>query len=197
MSPSRPVAVLDANVLVPPGLRDVLLSIASEGVFRPVWQSTILDETSRNIVRLRVKDGVDENVAAAGATHTLSQMTNAFPDGSLGDAEWEPHVESMTNEAKDRHVLAAAVGAGATHLVTSNTSDFPKSSIPEGIIVMTPNSFLCKLLDDDPEAVVSAVEKMSARLEKPPQSPMDLAEHMAKGQHSVQFGQRLLVLLSI
>lgn len=140
MSPSRPVAVLDANVLVPPGLRDVLLSIAAEGVFRPVWQSKILEETSRNIVRLRVKAGVDAAVAAAGAAHTLSQVANAFPDGSLDDVEWEPYVASMTNETKDRHVLAAAVGAGATHLVTSNTSDFPKKSIPEGITVMTPNS---------------------------------------------------------
>jgi hypothetical protein len=175
----------------------VLLSIAAEGAFRPVWQSKILEETSRNIVRLRVKAGVDAAVAAADAAHTLSQMANAFPDGSLDDVEWEPHVASMTNEAKDRHVLAAAVGAGATHLVTSNTPDFPKKSIPEGIVVMTPNSFLCKLLDDDPEAAISAIEKMSARLEKPPQSPMDLAEHMAKGQHAVQFGQRLLVLLSI
>ena len=34
--PMRPVAVLDANVLIPPGLRDLLLSCADAAVFRPV-----------------------------------------------------------------------------------------------------------------------------------------------------------------
>ena len=40
----RIVAVLDACVLVPAGLRDLLLSMADVGLFRPVWQEEIEDE---------------------------------------------------------------------------------------------------------------------------------------------------------
>jgi hypothetical protein len=52
---SRQIAVLDACVLVPPALRDLLLSCASVDLFRPVWQEEILDEVRRNSVRLLVE----------------------------------------------------------------------------------------------------------------------------------------------
>jgi len=39
--PVRPITVLDANVLIPAGLRDLMLSCADVGVFRPVWQAEI------------------------------------------------------------------------------------------------------------------------------------------------------------
>jgi len=35
----------------------------------------------------------------------------------------------MTNEAKDRHVLAAAITAGAKIIVTYNTKHFPDSAL--------------------------------------------------------------------
>jgi hypothetical protein len=38
--PLRPVAVLDAAVLVPAGVRDVLLSLADGGAFRPASFTT-------------------------------------------------------------------------------------------------------------------------------------------------------------
>ena len=47
-TPVRPVAVLDANALEPPGLADLLLSCAWTGVFRRVWQAEIEAELRRN-----------------------------------------------------------------------------------------------------------------------------------------------------
>jgi hypothetical protein len=38
------VAVLDTAVLMPPGLRDPLLSVAEAGGFRPLWQDQIEGE---------------------------------------------------------------------------------------------------------------------------------------------------------
>ena len=49
---ARPVAVLDANVLIPAGLRDLMLWCADVGVFRPVWQAEIENEVVRNSARL-------------------------------------------------------------------------------------------------------------------------------------------------
>ena len=56
-TPVRPVAVLDANVLVPAGLRDLMLSCADVGVFRPVWQAEIEDEVAAVIVPSLAKAG--------------------------------------------------------------------------------------------------------------------------------------------
>lgn len=74
------MAVLDANVLIPPGLRDMLLSCAHVGVFRPVWQEEILDEVHRNSIRIElIKRGVTEQQATVGVEHALTQMRRAFP----------------------------------------------------------------------------------------------------------------------
>lgn len=43
-------AVLDADVLYPPPLRDTLLSAAFEGCFQPLWSAEILDEAIRNLL---------------------------------------------------------------------------------------------------------------------------------------------------
>jgi hypothetical protein len=49
----------------------------------------------------------------------------------------------MTNEAKDRHVLAAAVRAGAHAILTENVKHFPaESRAPYSIDVLTPDQFL-------------------------------------------------------
>lgn len=52
--------VLDACVLYPAPLRDVLLSVASIGCFSPYWSDLINDEWTRNLLAnrtdLKLKD---------------------------------------------------------------------------------------------------------------------------------------------
>jgi len=45
------VALLDANVLHPISLCDVLLRLAEKGLFQPRWSDEILNETLESIVR--------------------------------------------------------------------------------------------------------------------------------------------------
>ena len=48
----------------------------------------------------------------------------------------------MTNDEKDRHVLAAAVRAGVNQVVTRNTRDFPQlSADPYEIEIRDPDEF--------------------------------------------------------
>jgi len=49
----------------------------------------------------------------------------------------------MTNDPKDRHVLAAAIRGGAHAIITDNTRHFPAESLqPYGIEVQTTDDFL-------------------------------------------------------
>ena len=58
-------ALLDACVLMPINLTDVLLRLAKAGTFRPLWSAEVLDEVRRNLPR-----------ASAGMTPEKSQQTN-------------------------------------------------------------------------------------------------------------------------
>lgn len=161
---ARPVAVLDANVLVPRAVRDLLLSLADGTVFRPIWQQSILDEFERNYPVVAVRHrGADHSEAMREVAQVVSNMARAFPDASLASDEWTPLVDDMTCDEKDRHVLAVAVASGATHVVTENTKDFPAASIPAGIKVIRVDGFLCELVTTGPEAVLDAVQVMCNR----------------------------------
>lgn len=195
-TPVRPVAVLDANVLVPAGLRDLMLSCADVGVFRPVWQAEIEEEVVRNIARLTAeRHDIELDQARASAAATMAQMRRAFPDACAATELWTPLVGQMTCDDKDRHVLAVAVGTDATHLVTSNIRDFPVRSRPAGVAVVLPDRFLRDRLAATPDLVVSAVEGVSARLRNPPQSPVEIARLFAKGRLTPKFGAELLRLV--
>lgn len=113
-------AVLDACVLYPYSLRDTLLRFAEAEFYAPLWSERILDEMERNVVR---NGGRPEALA-----RTRQLMAQAFDAASLpadAIAALEP---SMTNDAGDRHVLAAAVSANADVIVTANLRHFPESS---------------------------------------------------------------------
>lgn len=191
----RPVCVLDACVLVPPGLRDLLISLADVGVFRPVWQDTILDETLRNGVKLLVERGSTDAAAHKKMARTLENMSTAFPDASLDEDEWTPLEAKCTNHPKDRHVLAAAMAAAATHLVTDNLRDFPPASRPADLAVLKPDPFLLAMLDREPDAVLAGLRAMAARHRNPAHTVQELATTLSSAERTKRFGSRILALL--
>lgn len=149
--------VLDACVLYPMHLRDVLLQAAAEGLYQASWSEEILDEATRNLIKnLQITD--------VQATKLISAMAAAFPESMVTD--YQHLVSAMRNDPKDRHVAAAAVKAGAQVIVTSNMRDF--SRLPDGIEAQTPDEFLCNLFDLDPDRMMHALEKICARRKRPP-----------------------------
>jgi len=63
-------------------------------------------------------------------------------------------IEGMTNDAADRHVLAAAIAAGADVIVTDNVRHFPSTACePYGIEVQTADEFLSYSFDLAPEVM--------------------------------------------
>jgi predicted nucleic acid-binding protein len=73
----------------------------------------VMTELERNLGRR----GLDEKQI----THRVAQMNGAFPDALV--TGYEALIGDMTNDPKDRHVLAAAVRSGAEALVTENLRD--------------------------------------------------------------------------
>ena len=71
---------------------------------------------------------------------------------------------AVTNEPKDRHVLAAAIHAGAEVLLTFNLKDFPDEAMaPWGIDALHPQNYLLILYEMDNVQVVSRIAAIAAR----------------------------------
>ncbi len=114
-------AVLDANVLMMAGPRDTLLRAAEAGLYRPYWSERILGEVRRNLIELLTRRGrADPDVAVS---YLIDEMCGQFPEAMVEG--YEPLIPVMTNEERDRHVLAAAVVCRAQVIVTENLGDFP------------------------------------------------------------------------
>lgn len=166
---SEPVAfpaVLDACVLYPVGVRDLLLSVAERHVYTPNWTDAILDEMARNII-------ADGRSTPEKITAMREQMTIEFPDARIDG--YEALIPAMTNHPKDRHVLAAAVRGNVGLIVTENINDFPGSALaPYDIEVQTADEFLSYALDHDQPAVTGAIHTMADKRRHPPTTPAEL-----------------------
>lgn len=128
------VVVLDACVLVPHPLFDTLLRAADTGLYEPRWSLQILDEVERTLVD---KMGVDSEKAKG----RITAMQRAFPHAQVEGQE--DLVDTMRNDPKDRHVLAAGVRTGAGAIVTANVKDFPATALaPYAIEALHPDDFL-------------------------------------------------------
>lgn len=167
-----PTVVLDACVLVPIRLTTVLLWLAEDRVFQPLWSDTILDEVERNLPNV----GVTEDAAE----RRVAVMRSAF--GSEALVEGYQHViGDLTCDAKDRHVLAAAITGGAEAIVTFNVKDFPDDSItPYGIRAIDPDTFLLHLLSTHLATVTDTLDRGAKDLRRPPKTATEFLADVAR-----------------
>ena len=145
-----PVVLLDANLLYPFHLRNLLIQFAVERLIDVRWTAEIHEEWIRNLA-------ADGRVTRERLTRTLGIMNRVLPGADVRD--YEHRIASLTlPDAGDRHVLAAAIEAGAPVLLTFNLVDFPEACLtPHGISARHPDDFLCALHASDPAAVEAAV----------------------------------------
>jgi predicted nucleic acid-binding protein len=160
--------MLDACVLVSATLRDVLLWSAELALFRPAWSADIIQEVRDTLVN---KFGVrDER-----AEYMIGRMREAFPEAEVQG--YSGLIPAMTNDPGDRHVLSAAIIGNAQIIVTQNIRDFPNESCAQYCIEpMTPDDFLCDLLDLDPDRMIEVLGTIASRRKMPPKTLEDLLE---------------------
>lgn len=147
--------LLDACVLYPTVMREVLLACAQAGLFEPRWSPRILEEWTRATAKL----GPGAQLLAEGEAATLSlrfARASVTPPPGLAARLWLP-------DPTDIHVLAAAIAAHADAILTLNAADFPHGLLAEqGLQRLDPDSFLMSLREGSAPAVDAAVAQVLA-----------------------------------
>ncbi|MCW5725734.1 MAG: PIN domain-containing protein [Maricaulaceae bacterium] len=161
---SRYAALLDANVLYPAPLRDLLLQLAVTDIFKAKWTADI----HREWIEALQRNEPARDRAALERTRDL--MDRATRD-SLVEG-YHALIPALTlPDADDRHVLAAAIVGRCDVIVTQNLADFPAEALdPFGIDVQHPDQFLVNHLHLAPGLFCACVRKVRARLKNPPYS---------------------------
>ena len=115
--------LLDACVIYPTVMREMLLGVAGAGAFAPLWSERIIAEWQHAAARL----GPDAQAQAAGEA---ALMEARWPGARV---RYPPSLEARLwlPDPADTHVLAAAIAGSADGIVTLNARDFPRGVLAE------------------------------------------------------------------
>ncbi len=169
MTTAAPItAFLDANVLYPALLRNVLMYFAVAKLYRPLWSDAVHSEWMTAVRR----DHPDLTELQIARTRRL--MIENVPDALV--TGYETFINGFKlPDPNDRHVLTAAVHGGASVIVTWNLKHFPTKALkPHGVMAQSPDTFLSALLGREQDAAVAALRDLRSQLKAPPYSVDDL-----------------------
>lgn len=147
--------VIDACVLYPTVMREMVLGAAQTGAFEPMWSERILEEWARAARKL----------GPAGEPQARAEIVMAraaFPGATVAAS---PNLQARLwlPDENDIHVLATAVASSADAIMTLNAKDFPKGVLAEeGLTRLDPDGFLYGLWLRQTEAI----EAVAARVRK-------------------------------
>lgn len=142
---SLSVTLADANILISRTLRDYFVYAAKLGALDIHWSDGILDETTRNLI-----DKFDFTQEDA---EVLVDRLSAYIPTALVEVKKRDltRVAKVGMDAKDRHVLAAALSADAELLLTQNVRHFPREWMSKrGIELIDAGTLLTRLATDYP-----------------------------------------------
>lgn len=183
-----PIAVLDANVLYPPAVRDLLLRLAGGLLYSPRFTDAIHNEWIRNVLRDR------PDLTLAQLTRTRELMNRVDPQALVSGYEFRIPTLALP-DPHDRHVLAAAIHANAGVIVTFNLRDFPASALSAfGVAAVHPDEFVCHLFDTYNEAVLERLRRQRAALLNPPRTSEQFVGTF-RTNRLIRFTDRLLAHL--
>ncbi|MBS0308779.1 MAG: PIN domain-containing protein [Proteobacteria bacterium] len=173
---ARYTAILDACVLYPAPVRDILLSLAQAGLYHARWTEQIHEEWIRNILVNRPDLHRDK------LTRTSSLMNGSVPDCLVENYKGLIAALELP-DANDRHVLAAAIAGHADAIVTFNLKDFPNAALaPYQIEAQHPDDFIANQIELRDWEALAAIKASRARLKNPPKSAADYIGTLEKNR---------------
>ncbi|MEL6837690.1 MAG: PIN domain-containing protein [Pseudomonadota bacterium] len=175
--------MIDACVLYPTVMREVVMGCAQEGLFEPRWSARILEEWARAVVKL----GPEQEMIARGE---IASLGAAFPDAVVRyGAEYER--QFWLPDANDIHVLAAAVAGSCDAILTMNHKDFPRDILADAMVDrLGPDLFLCDLLVQAAEQVRGVADAVLAQANHLSDRPWEMRALMKKARLP-RFGKAL------
>ncbi|WP_297773963.1 RSP_2648 family PIN domain-containing protein [uncultured Roseovarius sp.] len=138
--------LLDACVIYPTVMREMILGVAEKGVFVPMWSERIIAEWLHAAARL----GPDAQAQAAGEA---ALMASKWPEATV---IYPPSLEARLwlPDPTDTHVLAAAIAGSTDGILTFNARDFPRNILAEeGVWRADPDGFLHGIWQAQPDLV--------------------------------------------
>ena len=154
--------IYDACVLYPNTLRDLLMELATRGIYQAKWTEEIHQEWIKNLQANR------PDISLEKLNRIRELMNENVLDSLVTDYAWIIPTLDLPDK-RDRHVLAAAIQARATIIVTTNLKDFPQSELEKyNIEAQHQDTFISNLIDFYPLKVIEAVQRCHQRLKKPP-----------------------------
>jgi hypothetical protein len=171
---SQYTALLDANVLYPAPLRDVLMQLAVTDIFRAKWTEYIHQEWIDALMRREP----DRDRAQLERTREL--MNRSTRDCLV--TGYEPLIATLElPDPDDRHVLAAAIVGRCDAIVTKNLKDFPDDVLKQyGIEKQHPDEFLSNHLNLAPGTFCDAIKKVRSRLKNPAYDVNEYLENLTR-----------------
>ena len=151
--------LLDACVLYPTVLREILIGLADAGLYRPLWSPRILEEWARAARKIGP-------TGEAQARAEIALLRAAWPG-----AEIHPHAADEARlylpDPNDVHVLAAAIAGSADALLTFNARDFPRGTLAEeGVQLLGPDAWVMDLWQGDGDRVEAVVNRVHTAAER-------------------------------
>ncbi len=147
--------LIDACVLYPTVMREVILGAASLGLFEPKWSERILEEWARATRKLGAE-------AELFARSEIAMLGVSFPRAivpvhqGLAARLWLP-------DPDDIHVFSAAISGSCDGILTMNAKDFPRDALSdEGIARFDPDGFCCRMLDECPAGMHKVASEVLA-----------------------------------
>jgi hypothetical protein len=167
-------AFLDASVLYPALLRNLLMRLAIDDLYRPFWSRRVQNEWTQAIFRDR------PHLPRASIERTRALMETAIDDAMVVD--YEPLIETLAlPDVDDRHVLAAAIHCGARIIVTANLRDFPAEVLSNhDIEARHPDAFILGLLASSRNEALGTIRRLRHGLTKPAMTTNDLLAALAR-----------------
>jgi hypothetical protein len=147
---------LDSCVLANFGVCDLLLRLAERPrLIVPNWSAEVLSEVHRTQVQ---KLGWPPDLAES----FNSKIQQAFPDAAI--TGYEDLLPLLTNEEKDRHVLAAAIRGNCPLILTFNLRDFPAHILnPWEINACHPQDYLLILYEMEPRQFAACLGEIAGK----------------------------------
>ena len=145
--------LIDACVLFPTVMREVVVGCADAGLYEARWSERILEEWARATLKI----GPEAEVIARGEVAVLgARFPNAIVQVHAGLEQrlWLP-------DPNDIHVLSAAIAGSCDAIMTMNAKDFPRNILAEeGVERIDPDGAMLGFLARDQDTVRQVCERI-------------------------------------